>query len=60
MITADHGVLEVGYKDDGRPNVSHTTNPVPFLLVGPSVQEISLKEGRLANVASTVLVSMGI
>ena len=60
MITADHGVLEVGYKDDGRPNVSHTTNPVPFLLVGPSVQEISLREGRLANVASTVLVSMGI
>jgi len=50
IVTADHGVLEVGYKN-GKPNVSHTTNPVPFILINPALKSVHLKKGKLANIA---------
>ncbi len=59
IVTADHGVLEVGYKN-GKPNVSHTTNPVPFILINPALKSVHLKKGKLANIAPTVLDLMGI
>lgn len=59
IVTADHGVLEVGYKN-GKPNVSHTTNPVPFILINPVLRSVHLKKGKLANVSPTVLDLMGI
>ena len=59
LVTADHGVLEVGYKR-GKPNVSHTTNLVPFILISPMLKSIHLKKGKLANIAPTVLDIMGI
>ena len=34
-ITADHGNLEVLTTEEGTPHVSHTTNPVPFILIDP-------------------------
>jgi 2,3-bisphosphoglycerate-independent phosphoglycerate mutase len=33
LVTADHGNLEEMTNADGTPNVSHTSNPVPFLLL---------------------------
>lgn len=64
LVTADHGVLEVAVKPDGTPNVGHTDNPVPFVIVHPDPEMhsgVTLREGRaLADVAPTVLQVMGL
>jgi 2,3-bisphosphoglycerate-independent phosphoglycerate mutase len=54
MITADHGNLEVMTdKTTGQPHTAHTTDPVPFILVG---EKAGLRDGGcLADVAPTVL-----
>jgi 2,3-bisphosphoglycerate-independent phosphoglycerate mutase len=59
MITADHGNLEVMTdKSTGQPHTAHTTDPVPFILIG---EKASLRnDGCLADVAPTVLRSLGI
>ena len=59
IITADHGNAEqlINY-ETGEPMTSHTTNFVPFILIGEKVVE--LKEGRLADIAPTILDIMGI
>ena len=55
IVTADHGNLEQMYDaSTQQPNTAHTTNPVPFILVnGPAVT--SLKDGKLCNLAPSVL-----
>ena len=59
IITADHGNAEqmVDYKT-GEPQTAHTTNPVPLILVG--LEGIKLKEGKLADLAPTMLDIMGL
>ena len=59
IITADHGNSEqmIDYKT-GEPHTAHTTNPVPLILVG--VDNVKLKEGRLADLAPTMLDIMGL
>ncbi len=59
LITADHGNCEqmIDYKT-GEPHTAHTTNPVPLVLVGK--EDVKLKEGRLADLAPTMLELMGI
>ena len=59
LITADHGNAEqmVDYKT-GEPHTAHTTNPVPLILVG--MEKAKLKEGRLADLAPTMLDIMGL
>ncbi len=54
IITADHGNAEqmIDYKT-GEPHTAHTTNPVPLILVG--VDNVTLKEGKLADLAPTML-----
>ena len=54
LITADHGNAEqmIDYKT-GEPHTAHTTNPVPLILVG--MEEAKLKEGKLADLAPTML-----
>ena len=54
IITADHGNAEqmIDYKT-GEPHTAHTTNPVPLILVG--MENAKLKEGRLADLAPTML-----
>ncbi len=56
LITADHGNCEM-MRDSG-PHTSHTTNPVPLLLVG--CPGMSLAGGRLADIGPTVLALMGL
>ena len=58
LITADHGNSEqmIDYTT-GEPHTAHTTNPVPLILVG---MDAKLKEGRLADLAPTMLEIMGI
>jgi len=59
LITADHGNCEqmIDYKT-GEPHTAHTTNPVPLALVGKD--DVKLKEGRLADLAPTLLDLMGL
>ncbi len=58
LITADHGNAERMLEDDGvTPYTAHTTNPVPFYIVGANVK---LRNGRLADIAPTMLDLMGL
>jgi len=61
LITADHGNLEEMTHADGTPNVSHTANLVPFILVDPySSCPTALRNGKLADVAPTILGALGL
>ena len=54
LVTADHGNCEtMRDPETGGPHTAHTTNPVPVMLVGGG--DVSLAEGRLADVAPTLL-----
>lgn len=57
IITADHGNADKMYEEDGSPFTAHTTNPVPFCVVGYPCR---LREsGRLADIAPTMLKILG-
>ena len=58
LIIADHGNSEVMKNPDGSPNTAHTTNPVPLILMDKDVKKI--KDGKLGNIAPTILKLMGI
>ncbi|MCI2057868.1 MAG: 2,3-bisphosphoglycerate-independent phosphoglycerate mutase [Oscillibacter sp.] len=58
MVTADHGNAEQMEEPDGSPMTAHTTNPVPFILVGAGSELRS--GGRLADIAPTILDVMGL
>ncbi len=61
LLTADHGILEVLTNPDGTPNVAHTTNLVPFVLLDPRrPARVDLRDGQLADLAPTVLDALGI
>ena len=55
IITADHGNAEqmIDY-ETGDPHTAHTTNPVPLVAIGLD-DGVKLKEGRLADIAPTML-----
>lgn len=56
LIVADHGNCEVMVDPlSGRPHTEHTTNPVPWVYVGPGSRPIELPMGSLKDVAPTVL-----
>ena len=58
LITADHGNAERMLDADGTtPYTAHTTNLVPFYIVGADVK---LRDGRLADIAPTMLDLMGL
>jgi 2,3-bisphosphoglycerate-independent phosphoglycerate mutase len=59
LVTADHGNCEM-MRDPvtGGPHTAHTTNPVPVMLAG--VPEAKLHDGRLADLAPTLLDLMGL
>jgi 2,3-bisphosphoglycerate-independent phosphoglycerate mutase len=52
IITADHGNAEKMLDEKGQAVTSHTTNPVPFCIVG---YDCELKNGKLGDVAPTIL-----
>lgn len=58
LITADHGNADKMFEDDGSPFTAHTTNPVPFCVIGYPCQ---LREGgELADIAPTMLQILGL
>ncbi len=61
LITADHGNAEtMRDPETGEPHTAHTTNPVPVILVNPPAGVVGLKDGRLADIAPTLLQLMGL
>ena len=60
IVTADHGNCELMVDPvTGGPHTSHTTNPVPVILVG-GPPGVTLRNGRLADLAPTLLDLMGL
>jgi len=58
LITADHGNCEqmIDY-NTGEIFTPHTTNVVPFILIG---KDVVLRKGKLANIAPTILEILGL
>jgi 2,3-bisphosphoglycerate-independent phosphoglycerate mutase len=61
VITADHGNAEMMRDPEtGEPHTAHTLNPVPFIVVNPPGAIARLDNGRLADVAPTLLDILGL
>jgi 2,3-bisphosphoglycerate-independent phosphoglycerate mutase len=61
LVTADHGNCELMRDPEtGGPHTAHTTNPVPVLLMGGGGDAAALSDGRLADIAPTLLALMGL
>ncbi|MFA5539901.1 MAG: 2,3-bisphosphoglycerate-independent phosphoglycerate mutase [Gemmobacter sp.] len=60
LLTADHGNCEMMTDPaTGGPHTAHTTNPVPVALIGGPAGA-RLRDGRLADIAPTILALMGL
>jgi 2,3-bisphosphoglycerate-independent phosphoglycerate mutase len=60
LVTADHGNCEKMLNPDGSVHTAHTTEPVDFIVFDPKGGARTIADGRLADVAPTVLGFMGI
>ncbi|HEX9610379.1 MAG TPA: 2,3-bisphosphoglycerate-independent phosphoglycerate mutase, partial [Gemmatimonadales bacterium] len=61
LVTADHGNCELMIDPvTGGPHTAHTTNPVPFLMVGDGVSAPLRAGGSLRDVGPTILHLLGI
>ena len=60
LITADHGNADYAVNEDGTPNTAHSLNDVPFIVVNAGDEVKEVKNGKLADVAPTILKLMGI
>jgi 2,3-bisphosphoglycerate-independent phosphoglycerate mutase len=61
FVTADHGNVEQMFDpESGQPHTQHTLNRVPALLYNGPADVRSLADGRLADVAPTMLRLMGL
>ncbi len=54
-ITSDHGNAEEKIDANGNPLTAHTTNLVPFMLVGADLHICIAEGGKLGDVAPTLL-----
>ena len=61
FITADHGNAETMIDfSTGNPFTAHTTQPVPFLWVSNNTDGKTIKDGKLADIAPTMLNVLGL
>jgi 2,3-bisphosphoglycerate-independent phosphoglycerate mutase len=61
VITADHGNAEMMRDPEtGEPHTAHTLNPVPFVVVNPPEEIGHLENGRLSDIAPTLLDILGL
>ena len=58
LLTADQGNAERMEDTDGSPFTAHTTNPVPFAVIG---KQCSLRTGgRLCDISPTIIKLLGL
>lgn len=58
LLTADHGNADCMIDTDGSPFTAHTTNPVPFAVVG---KDCKLREGgKLCDISPTIIKLLGL
>lgn len=60
IIIADHGNSDCMINPDGSPNTAHTTNLVPCIFVDKKSQGWNVKNGKLGDLAPTILTLIGI
>jgi 2,3-bisphosphoglycerate-independent phosphoglycerate mutase len=61
VITADHGNAEMMRDPEtGEPHTAHTLSPVPFVVVNPPTEIRHLENGRLSDIAPTLLDILGL
>ncbi len=60
IIIADHGNSDYMINEDGTPHTAHTTNPVPCFFVSNEVKHRNVKNGKLGDIAPTILNLMGL
>lgn len=60
LVVADHGNAEQMLTPEGAPHTAHTTNPVPFVVVGGPAGMTLRSGGVLGDVAPTVLALLGL
>ena len=60
IITADHGNAELMIGENGRPHTAHTCSPVPVILVDKDSGVAALEDGKLADLAPTMLWLLGL
>lgn len=61
LITADHGNAELMVDPKTHvPYTAHTTNLVPFIYVANDTKNIKLTDGKLADIAPTMLKILGL
>lgn len=58
IIIADHGNSDYMINEDGTPNTAHTKNPVPCFYVSKKAAGARIKNGKLADIAPTILYLM--
>ncbi|NFS10147.1 2,3-bisphosphoglycerate-independent phosphoglycerate mutase [Clostridium botulinum] len=61
FITADHGNAETMIDfSTGNPFTAHTIDPVPFVWVANDTEGKAIKDGKLADIAPTMLNQLGL
>jgi 2,3-bisphosphoglycerate-independent phosphoglycerate mutase len=62
LVTADHGNAELMVDPvSGGPHTSHTTNPVPFILITEEGKKIGVRDGgSLRDISPTILSLLGL
>jgi len=60
LVSADHGNAEQMLDDDGNVMTAHSMNEVPFFLITPKGKSINLTDGKLGDIAPTLLYLMDI
>lgn len=60
IIIADHGNSDYMVNADGSPNTAHTVNPVPCFFLSKNVNGRKLTDGKLGDIAPTILSILGL
>lgn len=60
IVIADHGNSDYMINEDGSPNTAHTTNPVPVFFLSNNLNGRSIKNGKLGDIAPTILSLLGL
>lgn len=55
IIIADHGNSDFMVNADGSPNTAHTVNPVPCFFMANDLKGRMVKNGKLGDIAPTIL-----